>query len=113
MRYTLVLVVGAMLLLLAKPTSAQAGFPGLWNWWGPPSGEVKYSIVSPYDANTPIASPVSRSLSFKLQSLLPTFSLPGNRPVIGSSTFPTESEAFSQDYLKAFGIRRVKRTWIP
>jgi hypothetical protein len=58
--------------------------------------------------DNPIAQPVRRRSSFRLLDFLPKLTFPGNKPVIGQSVFPKESQLPGDGYLRAFGYRAAR-----
>lgn len=56
-------------------------------------------------ANVPIATPGRRRSNFKLLDFMPKISLPGTKPIIGRSSFPTQSQLPGNGYLRDFGFR--------
>ncbi len=52
----------------------------------------------------PIAQPVTRPTRFRLVDLLPRITLPGTKPIIGRSVFPTTDQP-PEGYLNSFRYR--------
>ena len=88
--------------LLAGNASAQRAFT-----WGP-VGPVQYQVVDTQNMNVPIAQPQSAAnrTGFKLPSYFPSFHPFSNKPVFGSSPFPTPAQLPGSNYLKNFNFHR-------
>lgn len=69
-------------------------------------------INQPIDTNSsaaPIAKPQTNSHpTFSLKNILPRIGLPGAKPVIGRSNFPTQEGMPGANYLRAFHFQKAR-----
>ena len=99
----------AVLLLLACGPAARAQRRGpLFFGGGADPTQLTYVPIDTRASVVPIAQPQTRSTGFSLLSFMPRFTLPGSRPVVGQSNFPSEAQLPGADYLKAFGYRAAR-----
>lgn len=65
----------------------------------------------PVDTSNNVAVPISRpqtleNAKFSIKNILPKVGLPGAKPVIGRSNFPTQDNMPGYNYLKAFHFQK-------
>jgi hypothetical protein len=94
-------------LVLALGTSARAQIPGpLFFTGGVDPTQLVFVPLDTSNSVVPINGiPQSRPTGFRLMDLIPHFSFPGSKPVIGQSLFPTQSQLPGADYLRPFQFR--------
>jgi hypothetical protein len=99
----------ALTLFLAAGASARAQVAGpLFFGGGVDPTKLVFVPINTQASVVPIAEPQTRSTGFSLLSFMPRFLLPSSKPVIGQSTYPSESQLPGADYLKAFRYRAAR-----
>jgi len=97
-----------VLLLIACPAAwAQRSGPIVFGGGVDPT-KLVFVPINTNASVVPISQPQTRSIASSLLSLMPRFSLPGAKPIIGQSTFPSEAQLPGADYLKAFQYRAAR-----
>src|SRR5262249_12808116 len=99
----------ALVLVLAAGTSARAQVSGpLFFGGGVDPTKLVFVPIDPRASVVPIAEPQTRATGFSLLNFMPRFLLPSPKPVIGQSTYPSQSQLPGADYLKAFQYRAAR-----
>jgi hypothetical protein len=77
-------------------------------WGGAVPSALQFNVVNTDLSKVPISTPMSRSSGFKLANLFSSGGHVSNKPIQGSSSFPTYGQLPGKDYLAPFRILRPK-----